>query len=205
MVRPATADHLKSKKRRATKVVEVVLDPDAARAVHEAEWKVDEAEARLRAEPGDPDAQQAVWTAKENLDTLRAQAAADDAVVTLKFRSIGHHAYDELVRAHPPTAEQIAEVKAAGVDVELNFNADTFPPAVVAASLEEPKMSVAEVTELWESPDWNQAELTVLFSAAVGVNQRRETLDLGKDSSGTAPTAPKSPGVATMASLTASS
>ena len=65
--------------------------------------------------------------------------------------------------------------------------------------------TVAEATELWESPDWNQAELTVLFSAAVEVNSRRVTLDLGKDSSGTAPTAPKSPGAATTASLTASS
>ena len=204
MARPATADHLRSKKKRATKTIDVVLDPDAARAVHDAEWVVEQAEARLRLTPADPDAQQASWTAKENLDTLRAQAAADDAVVTLTFRSIGHHAYDELVRAHPPTAEQIAEVKAAGVN-DLNFNADTFPPTIVSASLETPKMTVDEVAELWQSADWNQAELTAIFTAAVEVNQRRVTLDLGKDSSGTAPTAPKSPGVATTASRTPSS
>ncbi len=203
MTRPATADHLRSKKKRATKVVEVVLDPDAARAVHDAEWKVDEAEARLRVAPDDPDAQQAVWTAKENLDTLRAAAAAADAVVTLKFRSIGHVAYDELVRAHPPVADQVAEAKAAGGD--LNYNALTFPPAIVAASLEEPKMTAAEVAELWASPDWNLAELSALFQAAVEVNSRRVTLDLGKDSSGTAPTATKSPGAPSTASPTASS
>jgi hypothetical protein len=204
VARPATADHLKSKKRRASKTVEVVLDPDVARAVHDAEWKLDEAEARLRIAPDDPDAQQTVWDTKAELDTLRAAAAAAEAVVTLKFRSIGHQAYDKLIRDHPPTAEQVAEVKALGVG-ELNFNADTFPPAVVSASLDEPKMTVAEVTELWESPDWNQAELSVLFSAAVEVNSRRETLDLGKGSSGTVPTATRSDGAPNMASPTASS
>jgi len=204
VARPATADHLKSKKKRATKVIDVVLDPDVARAVHDAEWAVEQAEGRLRVAPDDEAAQAAVWAAKAELDTLRAQAAADEAVVTLKFRSVGHHAYDQLVRDHPPTAEQIAEVKAAGMG-DLNFNADTFPPALVAASLEEPKMTVAEVTELWDSPDWNQAELSAIFTAAVEVNSRRVTLDLGKDSSGTTPTAPRSPGVVTTASLTASS
>jgi hypothetical protein len=203
VARPATADHLTSKKKRATKTIDIVLDPDAARAVHDAEWNVDQAQGRLRVAPDDPDAQQALWTAKENLDTLRAQAASDDAVVALRFRSIGHQAYDELVRAHPPIPDQVAEAKAAGA--ELNFNADTFPPAVVAASLDEPKMTIAEVTELWESPDWNQAELGALLTAAVEVNSRRVTLDLGKDSSGTAPTAPKSRGARTTASRTASS
>jgi hypothetical protein len=203
MARPATADHLRSKKKRATKVVEVVLDPDAARAVHDAEGKVDQAEAALRVAPDDEAAQQAVWTAKADLDTLRAAAAAADAVVTLTFRSIGHVAYDELVRAHPPVADQVAEAKAAGGD--LNYNALTFPPALVAASLEEPKMTAAEVAELWESPDWNLAELSALFQAAIEVNSRRVTLDLGKDSSGTAPTATKSRGARSTASPTASS
>jgi hypothetical protein len=172
--RPATADHLK-KKQPATKTVEVVVDPDAARAVRDAELKLEVAEARLRVAPDD-DAQAAAWAAKADLDSLRAQAAADDAVVAVRFRSIGHHGYDALVRAHPPTADQVAEAKAAGG--ELTFNADTFPPALVAAALEEPKLTLAEVTELWESPDWNQAELASLFTAAVEVNSSRLTLDL---------------------------
>src|SRR5690348_1201553 len=102
MARPATADHLK-KKRAATKTVEVVLDPDAARAVHDAEDRLDRAETKARINPDDPAAQQAVWAAKDELDALRAQAAADDIVVVLKFRSIGRHAYDDLIRQHPPT------------------------------------------------------------------------------------------------------
>jgi len=66
-------------------------------------------------------------------------------------------------------------------------------------------MTAAEVAELWASPDWNLAELSALFQAAVEVNSRRVTLDLGKDSSGTAPTATKSPGAPSTASPTASS
>jgi hypothetical protein len=202
MPRPATRDHL-LKKRAATKTVEVVLDPDAARAVHEAEDRVNRAEARVRVTPDDPAAQEALWAAREQLEGLRAQAAKDDVVVTLRFRSIGRHAYDDLIRQHPPTPDQQDEAKEAGGT--LNFNPETFPPAVVAACLEEPRLSVDEVTEMWESAEWNQAELAELFSAAVDVNSRRETLDLGKDSAAMATTGRKSRGARNTASPTASS
>ena len=203
MARPATADHLKSRKQPATKTVEIVLDPDVARAVHEAEDRVDQAEARQRLNPDDEAAQNALWTAREELDALRAEAAKGDVVVAVKFRSIGRHAYDDLIRQHPPTDEQQAEAKEAGV--ELNFNTETFPPALVAVSLEEPKMPVEDVVAMWNNANWNAAELTALFNAAVEVNSRRVVLDLGKGSPGTVTTGPKSRGARSGASPTRSS
>lgn len=204
MARPATADHLRSKKQPATKTVEVVLDPELAEQVREAERRRDDADRRLALRRDDETAQHDAWEAASALDALRARAVEEDAVVSVRFRSIGRHAWDDLIRQHPPTDAQVAEAKAAGMG-ELNFNSDSFPPAVVAASLDEPRMTVDEVAELWDSPDWNQAELGVLFAAALEVNNSRHTLDLGKDSAGTAATGRRSAGAAKKASPTRSS
>lgn len=203
MARPATADHLRSKKQPATKTVEVVLDPALADEVREAERRRDDADRRLAVRPDDDAIQAEAWETTSALEALRARAVKDDAVVTVRFRSVGRHAWDDLIRSHPPTDAQIAEAEASGMG-DLNFNSDTFPPAVVAASLDEPKMTVDEVAAIWDSPEWNQAELGILFAAALEVNNSRHTLDLGKDSSGTVATARKSAGVAKKASRTAS-
>jgi hypothetical protein len=203
VARPATADHLK-KKRPATKTVEVVLDPALAVELRDAEHAHTEAERLLEVRPADTDLQAAAWAAAEEVEELRARAADEDAVVAVRFRSIGRVAWDDLLDRHPPTDEQIAEAKRAGLGA-LNFNSETFPPAVVAASLDEPKLSAVEVLAMWDSPDWNQAELQLLFSAALEVNSSRHTLDLGKGSAGTAATGKKSTGAANTASPTASS
>ncbi len=186
-MRPATRDHL-AKKKPATKLVEVVIDPDAARAVSDAEQALTAAEARARLAPDDEKAQEAVWAAQEAYDSAKAQAVADDVVVSLLFRSVGRHAYDELIRAHPPGERQKAEEPA------LSFDPDTFPQALVHASLVEPKLSADDVEAIWQSPDWNAAELAMLFAAALEVNNHRATVDLGKGSALTRPSEPRSDG-----------
>lgn len=203
MARPATADHLK-KKRPATKTVDVVLDPALAVELRDAEHAHAEAERFLAIHPTDTDLQAAAWAAAEEVEELQSRAVAEDAVVTIRFRSIGRVAWDDLLDRHPPTDEQIAEARRAGLGA-LNFNSDTYPPAVVAASLDDPKLSAVEVLAMWDSPDWNAAELQVLFAAALEVNQARHTLDVGKGSAGTAATGKKSTGAASKASPTASS
>lgn len=203
MARPATADHLK-KKRPATKTVEIVLDPDLAVELRDAEQAADEAKRRLALRPDDHDLQTAEWAAAETVEALRVRAADEDAVVTVRFRSIGHVAWDELLNRHPPTDEQIAEAKREGLG-PITFNPETYPPAVVAASIDEPKLSVDEVQAMWDSPDWNAAELGMLFAAALEANQSIHRLDLGKGSAGTAATGKRSPGAANTASPTASS
>lgn len=202
--RPATADHLVSGKRPVTKTVEVVLDPALAVQIRDAQRRADDTERQLALRPDDDPTQRAAWEAAEAVEVLRARAVEEDAVVAVRFRSIGRVAWDDLIRAHPPTDEQTAEAKKEGTD-GLNFNPDTFPPAVVAASVDEPKLTAEQVAAMWDSPDWNQAELTVLFTAALEVNNSRHTLDLGKGSGGTATTAKKSRGAASMASRTRSS
>lgn len=194
--RRATLDHLVSRKKPASKTVQIVLDADLAADVRDAEARLRAAEQVARARPDDAEAQAEVWSATEALDGLRARAVAEEAVVTMRFRGIGGQAWDRLLRDHPAPA---------GAEQGATFDPETFPMALVAASLEDPKLSKAEVEQIWASDDWNQIELTALFTAALEVNQTRAVLDLGKGSAPTANTGPRSDGARSAASRTASS
>lgn len=105
----------------------------------------------------------------------------DGEKVTFVFRSIGRVAYRDLLLAHPATGEQRRDFetaqKRAGVAPhlirKLPFNSDTYPPALIAACCVSPAMSEAEATELWESEDWGEGELSALFEAAQLVNAQK--------------------------------
>jgi len=102
--------------------------------------------------------------------------------VWMTFRGIGRARYDALQERHPPTAEQQLKTKQQlGTDDKLAWNPDTFPPALIAACLVEPKLTEEEVQRLWISDEWNQAELATLITTALEVNSTRRTVELGKD------------------------
>ena len=103
--------------------------------------------------------------------TVELVAEQGGEPLTVKFRSIGRVAYEALLDAHQPTDEQRAKGRAQKVKVE--WNPDTFPPALIAAAAVDPVFSLDEATELWESDDWNGEELLPLFFAAVAVNTSR--------------------------------
>ena len=51
----------------------------------------------------------------------------------------------------------------------------------MAASIVEPEdMTAEDIYDIWDSEDWNQAELASLFLAAIQANAERKVLDLGK-------------------------
>jgi len=78
--------------------------------------------------------------------------------VTLKFRAISAVEMDRLREKHPPTTEQKAR--------NLGVNVNTYPPALVAATLIEPELSYEEAKEIWESEAWSAGELDNLFTLA---------------------------------------
>ena len=105
----------------------------------------------------------------------RLVANAQDTVEVFVFRSVGRHAYDELVTTHAPTKEQKKE----GAD----FNAETFPPALVAASCIDPIIPLEDATAIFNDPDWNGAELRALFFGALEVNTETGDIPLFKTGS----------------------
>lgn len=95
------------------------------------------------------------------------QQRAKDHTVVLLLRSIGRTPYRELMDAHPPTKAQRAE------NPRLDHNPDTFPLALVTASLvevdgEPDESTEDEVAAFFESVP--QGEWARVYQAALGVN-----------------------------------
>ena len=74
------------------------------------------------------------------------------------FQALSATELDKLQAKFPPTAEQ----KLKG----MAWNADTFPPALVAACLAEPEVSTEDMVEIWSSGEWSTGELSSLFDTA---------------------------------------
>jgi hypothetical protein len=85
----------------------------------------------------------------------------DTDSVTLQLQAIGAQEYDRLVTKFPPTTEQRIEGS--------SYNINAFAPALLAAVVVEPDMTVKEWEEIWNSPDWNRGEVVDLFGAAAGL------------------------------------
>lgn len=191
--RPLTFDHLIGKKKPLTKTVPVVLDPDLAEEYEEVRRAADLAHARVSVSPDNAEAHAQLLEADAALQQLRQRLVDEDAVVTFRFRGIGRAAYEKLVDLHPATAEQRMKAKSQGITDGLAWNTDTLPPALVAACCVEPPMTQEEAARLWSDPNWGQAELGQLLSAAIEVNGQRRTVELGKDFKRTPNSEAKSP------------
>lgn len=84
--------------------------------------------------------------------------------VTFRFRSIGHRAWADLLRAHPPTRDQLAKRR------DMDHNPETFPYAAIAASCVEPVMSIDDVKRLEASPAFDVQAWNQLWGACLEAN-----------------------------------
>lgn len=92
-------------------------------------------------------------------------AGKDGQVVTRRmvFLALNGDEYDSLTAAHPPTPKQKSE--------NHTWNPDTFPPALISAVSQQPKLSVEQAAALWKHKDWSAGEQATLFSRALEVCQ----------------------------------
>lgn len=162
---------------------EVVLDYAPMKAVEEAESAL--RQTRLFGKPED--------IAEKEAAVEEAKRAAEeaDASVTLHLQGLPRDAYEALLLAHPPTAEQKKRQEA--------YDVETFSAAVVALCIVDPEveatpitakdveslasmdddeqreflaalgrpMSPADLAEAWST--WNQGEQGSLYQAALSV------------------------------------
>ena len=183
--RPQTYDHLKSKKKPHISEVHLALDPEQGEVFEEILKEVRDARIRATALPDNPKVQEDLVAAEAKYEEIKDRI--DDVVATFKFRSIGRKKFEKLVLAHPPTEEQVERAKKYSPEPEegqedapLAHNPETFPPALIAACLVSPTMTVEQATEMWDSDDWTGTELMTLFFTAQAVNIRRATVNLPK-------------------------
>lgn len=169
---------VKKRKKPAIVKVPIAMDGDFADEFNAASNDLREAREALAEDSRNKDNQKAVADAEEAMEALRPEV--EDQIVEFVFRSIGRRKFEDLVDACPPTKAQKAEAAKTGNE-EPGWNLETFPPTLIAAAIVSPEMSEEDAFEMWDSDEWNQAELVSLFLSALSVNQQRKVVELGKE------------------------
>jgi hypothetical protein len=138
--------------------------------------------------------------ADAQIDEILAECRGD--VIAFYLTSIGREAYDELIKAHPPSQSQrnayAKELKAIPEGQRpgpLRWNTETFAPALLSACIALPEPdelddddppldrwveppTPEEAEALWNSERWSLGELTTLQAAAMAVNAGGSVLEL---------------------------
>jgi hypothetical protein len=91
-------------------------------------------------------------------EIVAVEAEQEASTVTFKLANVTRREWADLLAAHPPRPE----------DKGLDHNADTFPPAAVAACSKSPKITEERAAELLDKLP--PAESSKLWLAAVGLN-----------------------------------
>ena len=185
--KPVTlADH-KSKKKPVIRKVWIAGDDEIAEKHNIALQKCNTLKGLHRARPEDKEIANDLYQAEKALKEAETELRA--TALLFKFRSIGRVAFEKLVKQHGPKEEDFEEARKDGVEpTQVNWHTATFSVALTAACSLEPKMTVAEVQELFDDEAWTEVENSALFNAALGANLERRAINLdavGNGSSGT--------------------
>jgi len=179
MGKPLTYDHLRGKKQPLKRSVRIPMDSDIADAYEEASNRLEFAKLVAAAKPEDIAAMAEIDQATEAYRQAKDSVTANSVLFT--FRAIGRSKYEKLKLEHPRTSKQKVEDEKEGRDPSaIAWNHDTFPPALIAAACVSPQLSEEDVQDMWESDNWSEAELALLFGTAIDANQAHRVVDLGK-------------------------
>lgn len=111
--------------------------------------------------------------------------------IQLTFRALSRKRWNDLLTEFAATDDQKAAYRlaqlAAGIPLgrinDVVWDAERFPPQLIAACCVDPVIPVDLSIEMWdeENESWTNAELDKIFSAALVVNQRADLVRLGKE------------------------
>jgi hypothetical protein len=87
-----------------------------------------------------------------------------DSTIEFRFQAIGHRAWADLLRAHPPTKAQRE------ADKLIDYNPEMFPYEAIAASCADPKMTVEDVRRFEASPSTDVQAWMELWSSCISAN-----------------------------------
>ena len=159
-----------------TKTVDIVLDSDLANEIQLKEQEKAQMQARRGRSLAD-----GIGPLETELDALYERAV--EAAVTFTFRDPGRKPFDDLVLQHPPTKDQKERVAELGGGI-LEFNIDTFPPALMALTASDPKMTLGQAETIFD--EWGSGDAETLFAAALLVCKEMTSIPLSQN--GTDPT-----------------
>lgn len=174
--RPApTADHLLSAKKPTVIRDYFGVPEEEAVALINAKQTLDRARTL---NDGSENGEARVKKAKQVADDARDAVRNAEGAVEVVMRSVGRGRWEKLKEKHPPTEEQIEEVRKQAPDAVLPYNHETFPVAAIAASCSQPELTEEQVQEIWDSEDWNEEECARLFQMALQANETRRAVNL---------------------------
>ena len=159
-----------------TKTVDIVLDSDLANEIQLLEQEKAQMQNRRGRSLAD-----GIGPLETKLDALYEKAA--EGAATFTFRDPGRKPFDDLVLEHRPTQEQKDRVIELGGGI-LEFNLDTFPPALMALTASDPKMTLKQAETIFD--EWGSGDAETLFAAALLVCKERTSIPLSRN--GTDPT-----------------
>lgn len=108
----------------------------------------------------------------------KVRKSIQDTGLILTFHGIGRLRFEQIVREHPPTAEQKAQALTDDED-EPTWNPDTFWAALLAETVDS-DLTVADwQSDVIDSPAWGIGEIDGLRKAALAVNTSNRVVELG--------------------------
>lgn len=169
----------KPQKKPLTKAVRLAFDFELIENFEEARKEVKKATIGARANPTSQSIKAELEEANETLINAEAELKAES--IEFKFRAVGRKSYERLISDHPLREENHDIVRREGQDPDtFPFDPESFPIALIAASMVEPEMSPEEA-EAWLGEDnWSSSEVEALFTAAMEVNTSFKIINLGK-------------------------
>lgn len=105
-----------------------------------------------------------------------AEEELAEATLVVWFKALGGQEMEDLMAEHLPTKEQQEELRrqllfqGLPTTERLQYNSETFPPAIIAASAVDPVISDEEAEEFWTSRNISRGERAKMLKAAYGVN-----------------------------------
>ena len=175
--RPPVKDRLR-KKEATTNKIRITMTAEVANDLAEAEQDLALAQMQAQSDPENEVLKQKAEMAKDAYEMAKAAAFEDS--IEFVFRNIGRKAFDKLIDDHPPTDAEKKELeKSGGNPDQLQWSPNSFPQALVTASIVHPKLDREEVEELWDDDNWGGDELTQLFYTALGAQQKSRILRMG--------------------------
>ncbi len=169
-----TFAEIKAAKKSPTQSVYIITDDDLSAEYAQKAIAFSEAQTMLTINPSDDDYKERFEEA--NLAFDEVQDRVKEASLKFVFKAVNRRKLEDLLEAHPATNKQKKDAK--DNNTEINFNWETFPPALISAALVSPELTHEEVTEIWTSDEWTSGELGTLFNTAMEVNQRGGAVNL---------------------------
>lgn len=168
-----TIDEIMAVRKPRTDSVWVPLDADLLARIEQLEREVkiaerlDEREHRRPEAPG----------LRAQLDELEAEA--EEAAVEFVFQEMPRKAYRTLKASYPDPAGK------------MQFDPETFPPALLAVCCTKPAMTAEQALAVWD--EWGPSITDLLGGAAILVNEGPTRVPFGaRSSAGTTDSAPSS-------------